>query len=151
QKLLPGHPKLVQITKQVESANRFLEMELENAVHRFEMEYAGLKDTLGQLEAKLPAYEEVTRRHQKYTREYSEIDSGQLAWKTMFNDMQKKKEALDFGGEKERAQIQFMYNIECEEDPISPNRGKAMLAFVLVGLALAIALPFLLEYVNAAA
>ncbi|MDB6025596.1 MAG: Capsular exopolysaccharide family [Verrucomicrobiales bacterium] len=151
QKLMPGHPKMVVIAKQYESANRFLELELENALHRLDMENASLKDTLTQLEAKLPAYNEITRRHQKYSREYSEIDGGQLAWNTMFNEMQKKIEALDFGGDKERAQVQFMYHFEVQEDPVSPNRAKTMLSFLMVGLGLAIAVPFLFEYLNASA
>jgi succinoglycan biosynthesis transport protein ExoP len=149
QNYLPGHPKMVALKKQIDSAERLLEMELTTAEHRFDMEYAALKDKLHQLEAKLPAYDEITRRHQRFLNEYNTMDAGQLTWSKMFGDMQKKMEAMDFGGDKQRAQVQFMNHIEFLEKPISPNRGKIMVIFLVLGIAMAIAVPFLLEYINA--
>ncbi len=149
QKLLPGHPKVAALAKQIEAVGRALDLELEVSQNRFNLEYASLKDKLVQLEGKLPAYNEITRRHQKFLHEYNTMDAGQLAWNTMFNEMQKKMEALDFGGEKERAHVQFMNHMELYEKPVSPNRAKSMMIFVVLGLALGIAIPFLIEYLDA--
>ncbi len=149
QKLMPGHPKMVALKKQIEATGRLLDAELETGLHRLDMEQKGLKDKLAQLEAKLPAYNDITRRHQKFVQQYNTMDKGQIAWNNIFNEMQKKMEAMDFGGDKERANVQFMYHFELQENPVSPNRAKSMLIFFALGMGLAIAVPFLIEYLDA--
>ena len=149
QKYLPGHPKVSGLAKQIGALDRALDGELESRLNQLDVEQAGLRDRLTQLEAKLPAYNEITKRHQKYLSEYSTIDAGQLAWNTMFNEMQKRMEAIDFGAEKERSQIQFMYHFEVKENPVSPNRAKTMGIFAVLGLVAAVGAAFLIEFLNA--
>jgi Mrp family chromosome partitioning ATPase len=145
---LPRHPKVANVQKQLDAVNKTLELELAAAQNRFDLAYAGLVDKVAQLERKLPAYEQTTRRYQRYQQDYAHFDSGQLAWNKMYDEMSRRLNALDFGADKERAELQFLELLELNNQPVSPNRFKLMLYFLLLGLALAIAIPFLIEYVD---
>ncbi len=145
---LPGHPKIVALKKQLDAVNKQLDLELEVEQNRFQLEYAALTDRLAQLERKLPAYEEVTRRHQRYARDYRHFDAGQIAWSKMYDEMSKKLQALDFAADKERAELQYLELLELNERPVAPNGFRLAIRFLLLGLALAIAIPFLLEYLD---
>ncbi|MCX8089763.1 MAG: AAA family ATPase [Verrucomicrobiae bacterium] len=145
---LPRHPKMLDVQKRLDAVNRSLELELDAAMSRFNLQYAALVDKAAQLEQKLPEYDQLTRRYQRYQQEYAHFDSGQLAWNKMYDEMSRRLNALDFGAERERAELQFMELLEIRDQPVSPNRLKLVIYFSLLGLALAIAIPFFIEYVD---
>ena len=147
-KFLPGNAKMVAIQKQLDTVNTSLEMELEAARNRFDVEYASLKDQLRQLKLKLPEYEEISRRHERMLQNFNNFDSGQLAWQGLYSDMARKITAWDFSADKERAQLQYMGHIEISDEPISPQPIKIFLYAIAMALALGIGLPSLIEFLD---
>lgn len=145
---LSKHPKMVAIQKRLDEINRALQLELASERGRFDLQYAHLLEKEKELEAKLPAYDEITRRHQKYVNDYTHLDAGTLAWTAMYDRMSKQLTAFDFGADKERAELQYLGLLEVSEQPMSPNRLKLVIYFLLLGVALAIAVPYLIEYVD---
>jgi polysaccharide biosynthesis transport protein len=147
-KFLPGHPQMVALNKQLDAVNKSLDLEYNIAYDRFNLDYANLLQKQKQLEGKLPAYEEVARRHTKLTKAYTQFDSGQLAWDNLFNAASKKLETLDFGFDKERDEFQYAGLLDDPEDPVSPDQARTLLYSIMLGLALAVAIPFLIEYMS---
>jgi polysaccharide biosynthesis transport protein len=147
-KFKDGHPQMIALRKQLDGVNRGLELELESALNSFNLEYANLQDKLGQLEKKLPEYHEVTRQSEKMLTDFNFDEAEQLNWNRMAGEMGKRMEALDFWSDKERATLRFVDNVELEEAPISPDRFNLFIYSMLLGIALAIAVPFLLEYLD---
>jgi polysaccharide biosynthesis transport protein len=145
---LPGHPKMQDLSRQLAEIERALAVELEIIAQRFWLEYRALQARASELEGKLGAMQEVTRRHQRRLQEFAQFDAGQLAWSNIHNQMTKHLSALDFWADKERAELQFMSNLEARDFPVSPNKLKLVLASLVFGLGLAITVPFFLEYIN---
>ena len=146
---LPGHYKMKELQKQLDHYDHALQLELDVATNRFELNYANLQNKKRELEEKLPAYDAIKRRHEKYLAEYSSFDAGQLAWKNMAAAMEKRLNMLDFGTDKERAKLKYLGFAEpLKEMPISPHRMKLVVYSLILGLALSIAIPFLIEYLD---
>jgi capsular exopolysaccharide synthesis family protein len=145
---LPGHPKVSKLQKQLDAVNEALDMELQFALNRFNLQYANLIDKKKDLEAKINDYNSIQKQYEKIRQELGHFDVNNLPWYTFYSDMQKRLLALDFGSDKERAQIQFRDHVEIKERPISPNRSKLLIMFLALGVALAVAVPFLLEYID---
>jgi succinoglycan biosynthesis transport protein ExoP len=146
---LARHPKVLAVRKQLDDVERALQLELEVALNRFDLTYANLTSKKRELEDKLPEYNEVMRRHEKYVQEYNSFDSGELAWQRMHAEMEKRLNVLDFGEDKERVTIKFLGFAEPLKDyPVSPHRLKLIIYSLILGLALSIAVPFLIEYLD---
>ena len=146
---LPGHPRMRQIKAQLDEVDGKLDAELKFAVDRFEVNLANLVNKRNELEKKLPEFQEVSRRHEKYLEEYKHFNDGQLAWQQMHAQLEKRLNLLDFGNDKERVTLRYLgFAEELKPFPISPHRFKLILYSLLLGIALSIAIPFLLEYLD---
>lgn len=149
QTFLEKHPNMLAIKKQIDDIDRRLAAEVEFAMNRFQVNYENLLNRKSELEEKLPAVQEINRRYEKAEREYNNLDSTQLAWGRMLSEMEKRLNAIDFGNDKERVILRYAgYSEPLRDYPISPNRMKLMIYSILVGLALAVAVPFLIEYLD---
>ncbi len=145
---MPGHPQIKALRKQLSAIDRGMELELESTLNSFNLEYSNLQDKLAQLEKKLPEYHQLAYRNEKMLKDFNFYEAQQLDYNKMAGDMGKRIDALDFWSDKERAELQFKDNIEIEDAPLSPNRMKLLLYSMIIGLALSIAIPFLLEYLD---
>lgn len=146
---LPKHPKMMAVSSQLEKIERALELELEVAWNRFYSNYAALQGKLRELEDKLPAYDDVMRRFEKATQEYKSFEEGQLAWRKLHADLEKRLQVMDFAEDKDRAVIKYLgYAEPLKNYPISPHKMKLAVYSLLLGFALAIAVPFLIEYLD---
>lgn len=148
QTYLPGHQKMIHLNKQLEEVDRKLTAELEVAQNRFALEYQDLLSKRAEYESKLPEYEEITKKTEQLKQDSRLFEASQLPWKNYYAEMKRKIEALDFAGEKERIDLKFMGVLELRDTPVSPNRGRLILFSLLIGGALAIGVPFLLEYLD---
>ena len=146
---MPGHRSMKALKEQLDVVTKGLDLELEVALTRFELTRSNLLSRQRELEDKLPAYNEITRRHEKYLQEYNNYDSGQLAWQKMHAEMDKKLSMLDFGNDKERVTLKYLGFAESlRTTPVAPHRLKLVIYSLLLGLALSIAVPFLIEYLD---
>jgi capsular exopolysaccharide synthesis family protein len=150
QTYLPEHRKMVELQNQVDAVNRKLDLEYELARGRFDLEYNHLQATRFELESKIPEYQEVNLKNEKVSQDYQLFQAGQLAWRTMYANMAKELREMDFAGDKDRITLRFVGVTEMRERdrPVSPNRLKLFAMALLGGLGLALAIPFLIEYLD---
>lgn len=145
---LPGHRKMVELDKELDKVNRKLDLEYEVAKNRFDLELQDLKNKERDLEAKLPEYQSVTKKHEKILQESQLYASGQLAWNGMYSEMAKQVEMLDWTADRERVNLQFLDLLEIKDQPVSPYKLRIFIAALAVGLALGAGVPFLIEYLD---
>jgi capsular exopolysaccharide synthesis family protein len=100
------------------------------------------------LEGKLPEYQELSRKHAKLLSQLSIFDMSRLPYDTYLANMKKEINELEFAGEKERINLKYAGLLEVRDDPVSPNRMRIMLLSLAAGVALALGVPFLIEYLD---
>lgn len=145
---LPGHRKMVDLNKQLELINERLQAEVEVAENRFELQFQELLNKKHDYEAKLPEYQEISRKHAKLLSQLAIYDMSRLPYDSYLATMKKQMNVVEFGGEKERINLKYGGLIEVRDTPVSPNRLKLTIIALATGLALAIGIPFLIEYLD---
>ena len=145
---LSGHPQIVALKQQLAATTHALELEFAVALNKFDVEYTILTEKKQQFEKKLPDYEDISRRHEKMTKEYAQLQAPQTAWTRFYNLMNRRLDAMDFGFDKERNDFEYVGPVDLKDKPIAPTRSRLLLYSLILGLSLAICIPFLIEYLN---
>jgi len=145
---LPGHRKMIELSKQLEAINERLEAELRVALERFELQHQELLNKKSDYEGKLPEYQELSRKHSKLLSQLAIFDLARVPYDHYLAAMKKQMDVVDFGGEKERINLRYAGLLDVRDTPVSPNRLRLMLMALAAGLALAVAVPFAIEYLD---
>jgi len=147
-KYLPTAGKMQPLYQQLEVINQRLDAEVEVAMNRFNLEYQELLNKKHDLEAKLPEYQELSRKHAKLLSQLSIFDASRVPYDTYLANMQREISEVEFAGDKERINLKYSGLLEVRDDPVSPNRFRIMLLSFVGGLVLALGIPFLIEYLD---
>lgn len=147
-KYLPTARAMRPLNEQLELVNQRLESELQVAQERFDLQFQELLNKKHDLEGKLPQYQELSRKHAKLISQLSIFDMSRLPYDTILANMKKEMNEVEFAGEKERINIKYAGLLEVRDDPVSPNRLRIMMLSLGLGVALAIGIPFLIEYLD---
>jgi len=145
---MPGHKKMVALNKELEEVEKNLELEYQVAQARFDVQYQELLNKQADLEAKMPSYQEITKKYEKIRQDFQLHESGQLAWNRMYAEASKRITAVEYGGEKERVNLQYLGLTESKDSPVSPRRMRAFLIAGLAGILLGVAITFLIEFLD---
>jgi len=145
---LPGHRKMVDLNKQLDLINERLAAEVKVAENRFELQFQELLNKKHDYEAKLPEYQEISRKHAKLLSQLAIYDMSRLPYDSYLATMKKQMNVVEFGGEKERINLKYGGLLEIRDTPVSPNRLKLTIIALATGIALAIGIPFLIEYLD---
>jgi len=145
---LPGHRKMVELHKQLDLINERLNAEVEVAENRFELQFQELLNKKHDYEAKLPQYQELSRKHAKLLSQLAIFDMSRLPYDAYLATMKQQMNVVEFGGEKERINLKYGGLLEVRDTPVSPNRLKLAIISLAAGIALAVGIPFLIEYLD---
>ncbi|MBI5773425.1 MAG: polysaccharide biosynthesis tyrosine autokinase [Verrucomicrobia bacterium] len=146
---LPGNPRMQVLLKELDDIEKQLGSELEVAKNRFNIEYANLTSKLAELDRKLPEYQASLARERSLKSEKEISEAGQLAWNKIYADMAKILQTIDFAGEKERIQLEYVgITDDNDQRPVSPNKIRILLYALGLGLALGLGVPFLIEFLD---
>ena len=144
-----GYHEIRKLTKELVKIKQDLELVYQTDIKNFELSYTNLLNEKTELERKVPIYDEAMQRFEKLQIGYTYLDANQLNWREYMTTMQKKLEAIDFVSDKERTLLSYVGPIETIRDfPVSPNRLRIFVFSLMIGLALAIAIPFLIAYLD---
>jgi succinoglycan biosynthesis transport protein ExoP len=145
---LPGNQKMVQAHKNLDDVQRNLDLDYEIARRRFDFVLTSLQDRYSDLEKKLPAYEDARRKLARIQQDSQLHEAGQLGWSSLYGDAAKTITELEYTNDKEKVNLHFDHMVDIKAAPVSPNRTKLMLLSLVVGIVLAFAVPFLIEYLD---
>ena len=145
---LPANPKMAEPMKHLADIEEKLEAEYQVAQTRFDLEFQEAINKKNDLEGKIPEYDEIKRKYDKLLAEVALYDLSRVPYEAYFAKMKSQTEGTEYAGDKERVNLQYADLIDKSEWPVSPNRAKLVLVSLAIGLALSIAIPFLIEYLD---
>src|SRR5262249_13191197 len=101
------------------------------------------------LERRLPVYDELSRANDKATQDYQlSRQDGENLKKTMDSVLHKLNQ-FDMSEGRERVSVDYIGPLEpIKTEPVSPNRMKIPPISLVIGVALAIAIPFMIAYLD---
>jgi capsular exopolysaccharide synthesis family protein len=138
----PGHEVMRKLSEELAAIKDKLKAELQVATQRFEIDIAQLGEKLKSLESKLPEYNEVTAKYEKFRQDYQLIEKGQLDWDKAHSELATRVSKLQFGADKERFLLEYDSTLSLRDvDPVSPNKTKLALVSAGLGLLLAFGVP----------
>ncbi len=76
--LLPGHPRMKELSENLESVKRSLQNELWSLREKFDLEYKRLTEKLAELQLRIPEYQEVTELVGRASLQYTSIERAQM-------------------------------------------------------------------------
>jgi capsular exopolysaccharide synthesis family protein len=145
---LAGNQKMLAVHRQLDQVGQSLKVDYDVARVRFDFICRSLQDRYNELQKKLPEYEEANRKYAKIQQSQQLHEAGQLGWSTLYGDAAKTISELEYTADKEKVNLRYDQMVELREDQVSPNKLKVALLSLLMGLAMAFAVPFLIEYLD---
>lgn len=145
---MPGHQKMIALNKDLAEVEKKLELEYQVADAKFELQYQELLNKKADLDAKMPSYQEITKKYEKIKQDFQLQESGQLAWDELYANASKRISAAEFGGEKERVNLQYLGIILSKDEPVSPRFLAVFFASLVFGLVVALGVVFLIEFLD---
>jgi capsular exopolysaccharide synthesis family protein len=145
-KFLDDHPEMIKINEELREVTSALDLELEVALKAFDLEFASSKEKLKELEIKLPDYHEATKTFDEKKMGYDLMTKGQLAWDKAYEQLSRQIESLQFDTDTGNINLEFRGFVDIRSEiPVSPSKAKLAMMGGLLGLGLAVGIPFLLK------
>ena len=146
---LPEHPEMIRLKEKLDSTDEALLAEFAVLNERFHLEYERLQERIGEFEARLPEYYEVTEQLGQSAVAYDTVEQSQKMWSKARENLADKLAAISFSDEYDFVQMRFKGHIRLrDESPVSPNKKKLAMMAILVGLAGAVGVPTILNLLN---
>jgi capsular exopolysaccharide synthesis family protein len=145
---LPGNYRMIAVQKQLDQVEQNLDLDYDVARHRFDLVYQGLEDHFTDLQNKLPDYEAANRKFEKIQQDAQLHEAGQLGWSNMYQDAARTISELEYTQNKEKVNLRYDHMIDIKDTPVSPNKLKLALISLFLGIVMAFAVPFLIEYLD---
>jgi succinoglycan biosynthesis transport protein ExoP len=142
------HEEIMEYNRQISLVDKEIESEVGNQMSVFENEYSLLFEKQKDLEDMKPRFEDVSKVHSRNKDEYERLDTGSMVWEKAHKDLKAKVEALEFGGDKERIELQYEGIDRFKETPISPNKIKLLMMSLMLAVGLGVGVPVALEHLN---
>ena len=146
---LPRHPKMITLQRAMDAVDRQLQDELLTAAARFDLNVNYLLSRKNQLNSLLPTFSEKYKRLERYENEKRLLKGSQPDWEGAYKRANMRLEEMRLALDNERVNLQYVTNKRVRDKiPVSPSRVKLVLLSFLLGLALAVGVPFLLEFMD---
>jgi capsular exopolysaccharide synthesis family protein len=146
----PGHDKMKQLLQEQAQIEKALKEELSASLARFEINGLKLHARYRRLDAQFPQYRLSKERYDEYVQKKNLLDRGDIDYTSMIAAINRRKADILLGSNTERVKISFdrLEHKDNYDIPVSPNRFKVTLMFLGIGIALALGVPFLLEFMD---
>jgi capsular exopolysaccharide synthesis family protein len=145
----PTHIKVQKLLQQRDALEKRLKEALAQALARFEIIGLNLDKSYRRLEALYPQYRLSQEKYNEYLSQKTLMDKGDTDYASMIAAINRRKAERYLALNNPRVQLRFEgIDSSRHEIPIAPHRGKIVLMSLGIGLALAIGIPFLLEFMD---
>jgi succinoglycan biosynthesis transport protein ExoP len=148
----PKNSLVTNLESNIKELTSKLNIELEHLEQQFELDCASLAERKKTLESRLTEYYEITRKWAKLKQDYEALDKGELEWGTQRKQLSARIASLEFGAEKERFELIFGgHTVMRDKIPVSPNKAKLLIISLILGVAMGIGMPTLLQLFDSSA
>jgi succinoglycan biosynthesis transport protein ExoP len=140
------HQVIKDILAEIRQNDSALELELEVARKAFDVEQSRLREQVASLEAKLPEYHKAVKNYDEKKLGYELMQRSQLAWDAAYERLAKQIEGFEMDTDDSKVRLEFRGFSDLRNViPVSPSKGKLAIIGLLLGLGLAIGVPFGLQ------
>ncbi|WAC19627.1 polysaccharide biosynthesis tyrosine autokinase [Luteolibacter sp. SL250] len=148
----PGHRVMKDLTQKLTDTERALETEFRVLRQKFDLNFTALEEKEKQLQARLPEYHAISEQVGKSSHVYSTIEAKQKMWDGARARLAQKLATVTFAEEFDWVELRFKGLVSLRDEvPISPNKFKAAIIGLAIGLAGAFGLPTALNLLNTTA
>ena len=148
-KYLDHSPKIRTLHQELDRVNKQIETALLYAADAFELSYRKLRNKERELAMKEPIYQEKLKQMNDFEIAIKSHSQGSSDWESMWNDLVRKRRMLEFAIQDDQVNLTFLtWKLIRDRIPVSPPRFKLVLLSFLLGIGLAIGVPFLLEFLD---
>jgi polysaccharide biosynthesis transport protein len=144
----PGHRTVIAVQDQIDELQRRLEAEEKTSLERLKLTYAELTQKHAELEKKLPEYEKALSDLSRARDDQGLATTNMQQWLNQLKFEKKNYEDDLFALDRDRIKILYSGLTQLNENPVSPNRFGLLLYATILGLMLAVGVPFLIEYLD---
>lgn len=145
EKYLEDHQNIKSLRAELIKTEAGLEQELEVAQKAFDLELSRLREQLQIFESKLPEYHKVVKDYDEKKLDYDLLHRSQLAWDMAYEKLAKQIEGFELGDIDGTVRLEMKGFTEMRNFiPISPSKSKLATLGLLLGVGMAIGIPFAL-------
>ncbi len=147
---LPRHHVMQALQEDMAEVERGLEVELDVALNRFNLTHENLQDRLDRLQEQMPQYREITRKYDRYSRDYAYKQRGFYQFDQAHQQLAEQITRLGYQDIENDmfVDLDFLGFTMKRNTPVSPARSKMLITSVAFGVILALAIPFGLNYMD---
>ena len=145
---LPGHAKMVAVQEQMDAINLRLNAELRTALDRLDTYHRMLLDKQKALNEKLPEFERRLAKYNSVKQHEELVKDSMVTWQNLIVKLEKDHQTDLYALDRDRVSVTFGGVLQTNDLPISPNRFSLLIYTTIVGLMLALGVPFLVEYLD---
>jgi capsular exopolysaccharide synthesis family protein len=138
----------VAVQEEIERFQIRLEGEMKDALERLNFRFKDLNQRLASLEKKLPELEKAEQELKRSTEDQGIVASGMQRWVNQLKFSKMNYEADLFAFDRDRIKLSYHGLTQLNENPVSPNRMGLFMYATILGLMLAVGVPFMIEYLD---
>jgi capsular exopolysaccharide synthesis family protein len=146
---LPGNQKMLLVRKELDQVQRTLDLDCDLARDRFNVIVRNLQEHYTEIQKQLPQYEKARRDYAEILAEGELQQSSELSWNHLYSEAAQTMSQAEFTADKEKINLAYDHMVELRDTvPVAPSKLKLALMSLAMGLAMAVAIPFLIEYLD---
>lgn len=146
--LLEGHQRVRALQQEIEVVKGKLDGELATATQRLATEFNILLDEQKRYNEQLPHYNEIYAKYLESQQKDDIAKSGLAPIRTLLQGLERSIQTSEIAYDNDRIELSYAGWLEINESPVSPNRLSLAIYTTLLGLLMALGIPFLVEYLD---
>jgi capsular exopolysaccharide synthesis family protein len=132
----------------MDAINLRLNAELRTALDRLDTYHRMLLDKQKALNEKLPEFERRLAKYNSVKQHEELVKDSMVTWQNFISKLEKDHQTDLYALDRDRVSVTFGGVLQTNDLPISPNRFSLLIYTTIVGLMLALGVPFLVEYLD---
>lgn len=144
----PGHRSMLAIQEQIDSLETALEGELTTAIDRLKANDRENTQKLMELEKRLDLLAKAEHDLTKAKDTQGLVSTTKNSWYNLLRKINQDYENDQFAFDRDKIKLSYQGVIQINDNAVSPNRFALLIYATLLGLVLAVGVPFLIEYLD---
>jgi capsular exopolysaccharide synthesis family protein len=145
---LEGNPQMMAVQKEIDAVKVQLDLELNRAMKRLELDYNEALQKQKDLTAKLPAYEKAQGAYLEAKQRVEMAAKMTAQFESLMMTVDKNNKSDLYNVDKDKMDLTYIGLLQTNDNPVSPNRLLLFLGTTALGLLMALGIPFLVEYLD---
>ena len=144
----PEHPRIQELTQQIAEARRGMRAEIDNIVRGIESSYAAARAREESMDKEAKTQQATALSFKEVGVEYAVLNEEVVVNRGLYENVLKRLHETNVANDLAASNMQIIQRAELPLSPSSPNWTRNMMVAAILGLLLAVAAAFFLEYMD---